>query len=1101
MEQEKPPNIYKHWRLWISMVLGIMVIYVITSISFYGKLVLKMPELNTGINLATDQLYKGLHDFDQRDNTITSTSADPWIEVKLEKEIPLRSIKIIVASLNTEQTNAQIYYASNGENFSGDKYVDFIMKKGENVINFPEGVSATNLRLDLTDVQGVSVNISSVDVKLNQNNLILFWLIFLGIALLYCGIASYVYFFSKNKDKSDKYVIKLLIIITAIFVVLYSKFIFGHYAYAFLDVGSDTIWGYAPNYQFLVQKILSGDFSMYSLNIGLGASTFSSITFFEFPFIILLFIFSGKNMYIGLLLATYLKYTLIAFFSFKYFQKLKFKNSIACICAVMWSYTGFNVLWGQHYWFLTGIVYFTLFMLLLENALQSTKKYWLFLVPVISVYSIINLYFLFSTLMFGGAYCIFRLYFIKKDRKTIINTTIRYIGFAILGILIGIAVSYNWINTFLESARSGIAAPISMFKFNLSPEYLTTLLGRFFSTSIFGTTNYSGINNLYEAPMLSTSMLIFGAILFVLKNNKKNIIFLLLIVISLISPVANFIFILTPTVERWYYVLAFVQIIVIGNYINELTSDKYYSNKFLDIATTIIPLFLLIVLYFGAKRLNMNLDNNILIFCGIFAILFWIITKLREYNKMKLNRIKILIMLTVCIEILVVNYPAINMRNMISIDQYHSFFENDTAEAVNYVKKNDDSLYRIKTYDHRGWLNDAEFYNYYGTDSYCSVSNKYYYEFIKNLQETDSAYSIANSSNYLDIAEENTAIQTLLGVKYITTQGQPPEGYDKYYQSNTVNVYKNTFSIPMGFAYYGSMSKQQYQDMTRQQKDLSLLNAFYTDDVEMKEFNKADLSQFDNKSISIFPSNQTNISTYGIDDVSIKNTIEGVTTNSSANLTCDFNKIGDNKTKGFEIGIDMESPMTGLSANIYFKKNGEEYTAQDVTSRYLIGGRRTYYVYVDAQTLTGIKIQPFAVDNDNIKRSVKIHNITVRQLNYDYDSVYLESAKQLESYSGENISYKNDMYTASFNNLQDKPAMFCVPIAYSQNWSAQINGVPTKIYRINDTMMGVVVEKGKSDIKLVWKTKGLPIAICISCISLLIYAAIIIAFIRKKGIS
>lgn len=236
MQQEKLKKIYKNPSFWRFIIFGVIVIYIIVSIFVYGRLVHELPKLSTDIMISTDQLYHELKDFDQNNTTITSTSADPSIMVNLEKEVSVKSLKIRITSLSTDQTNSQIYYASNGEEFSEDKYVEFIMKNGENIINFPEGISAKNLRLDLTDVKGVSFNIESIDVKFNQNNIILAWVILLLMEVLYCGIVTLVYFYNEENKwnyKIGRKDLKSLIINSVVifafcyvFVALYSyKFI------------------------------------------------------------------------------------------------------------------------------------------------------------------------------------------------------------------------------------------------------------------------------------------------------------------------------------------------------------------------------------------------------------------------------------------------------------------------------------------------------------------------------------------------------------------------------------------------------------------------------------------------------------------------------------------------------------------------------------------------------------------------------------------------------------------------------------------------------------------------------------------------------------
>lgn len=109
-----------------------------------------------------------------------------------------------------------------------------------------------------------------------------------------------------------------VVILTAIFFVLYFRFIDGTYIYAYKDIGSDTCEQYLPRMIFDVNNIISKNFRIYTLQRGLGAYYLNSLYTYLNPVNLPLLIFGEANIHWGLLLSLYLKYLCIAFFHFRF---------------------------------------------------------------------------------------------------------------------------------------------------------------------------------------------------------------------------------------------------------------------------------------------------------------------------------------------------------------------------------------------------------------------------------------------------------------------------------------------------------------------------------------------------------------------------------------------------------------------------------------------------------------------------------------------------------------------------------------------------------------------------------------------------------------
>lgn len=807
-------------------------------------------------------------------------------------------------------------------------------------------------------------------IRFNINNIL--QILFLTIIFVFftlIGINLFIKLFtnSQNNRKIKRLWFYITIWLASfVFCILYWRFIFGINIYAYSDIGSDTIWAYIPSYQSIINKFKERNFSLHNLNMGIGDYSF---LFEEFPFILILLFFNENNIYIGLILITYIKYFIIVLFSFYYFKSIKCKDSIACISTLFWCFTGFNVLWGQHYQFLTCIVYFTILMYCLENALKERKICWLLFSMVIAIYSINSgaLYFIFSSLIFMGLYILVRALYLKDGLFITLKNLLKYIIYTLWGLLMGLWSSFIWINAFFETSRASIPISINMLFPNLNTHYLITLLGRIFSASTFGINNYSGYSNLYEAPILNTSVLIFFSIVCMVYYNKNNLLIVFGVLISFIFPIVNFIFVLSPDVTRWYFIISFISVICIGKFFDKIDNDNLIVRKSTLLISIILPFGFITILKFITSKLNMYIDNSIVKLEILFILIYYILFMLIYCRKSKVKNMKLVFIIFGCLEIIFSNYSIVNNRGILMVEDFQKyFFINDTKKGIDYIKENDNSLYRIKTYNHSNWpwLNDSKIYNYYGLNTYNSINNKYYYNFINNLDDVNSFYNRAKNPNYLDIATENLAVQTLLGVKYITIDNpdNPPFGYELYAKFNSLNVYKNNNFVPIGFAYYNYIDKERYLSMTTQDKSLSLLSGFYLENLQLSDFKE-------------------------------------------------------------------------LVPN-YSEKNLSE--------------------------------------------------------------IYFESTKKLQENSAETISYKNGVYRATFNNRSDSNAMFCIPISYSKNWDAMVNDKNVDVYCINDCMIGIILETGKSEIVLEWKINNLNIINLISISSIGIYVFFVLGLVLPK---
>jgi hypothetical protein len=208
---------------------------------------------------------------------------------------------------------------------------------------------------------------------------------------------------------------KLLTLVSAICLILFFKYIFGDYLYIFVDIGSDTINSYYPFLNFLNRHINDG-FSLYSFNLGVGKSVLSYLL--VDPFSIFIYICPNEYIASSIIFSIILKILFLSFTSYKFLELLFKQRFLAIVGALAIAFSGFFILWGQHYIFSSTFIYVPLLLYGFELFLQKNKK---LVLIIASAFSILTIYVFFQISIFFCIYIIIRLfnstYIVGKKQK------------------------------------------------------------------------------------------------------------------------------------------------------------------------------------------------------------------------------------------------------------------------------------------------------------------------------------------------------------------------------------------------------------------------------------------------------------------------------------------------------------------------------------------------------------------------------------------------------------------------------------------------------------------------------------------------------------
>jgi uncharacterized membrane protein YfhO len=196
--------------------------------------------------------------------------------------------------------------------------------------------------------------------------------------------------------------------------VIYFNFFTGTSYFAYRDMGADTVDQYVPYYLDLVRKVGSGSLGTWNMSYGLGASFMSYQSWTLDPFCLVIvpltLLLGQERLSLVLVIAQGLKMLLCGLL-FDHVLTFYCKRPLSRIVgSALYSFCGFLLLWGQHYWIGASIVMTTLMMLMLELLMQrwTMPRFW-GLLAASATSIIMSTYSGYAVMLFSLAYALLRI--------------------------------------------------------------------------------------------------------------------------------------------------------------------------------------------------------------------------------------------------------------------------------------------------------------------------------------------------------------------------------------------------------------------------------------------------------------------------------------------------------------------------------------------------------------------------------------------------------------------------------------------------------------------------------------------------------------------
>lgn len=786
-------------------------------------------------------------------------------------------------------------------------------------------------------------------------------------------------------------------------------------------------------------------YPFYDLNLGMGGNTLSTLNWYGLtdPFYLFTAFIPENWLVYFYSILFYFRIFLggIVFIAFcKEYDGDDNRKAVSYIvAALVYCFSGFTVQGNIHIIFTHAIIYTPLMFLGVERNLKHKKTG--ILAASVFLYALSGFYYLYISSLGIAVYTIYHLVLERAKVKT----NIKKIFYLLKEYLVGLGLSaFVFIPTiygfFLSTRTDGSNVEKVFLSIGEIKELFANVFMAQFSTSRYVTNT--------QVMSLCTVGVICVIFTFANRKDKKNRNCILALLICAMIPAISWIMSgFGKVYDRWEILIVFY-----FAYLVLISWEKLFDAE--RTQKNVLGICFFPVLYCGFQNIREgNIKYAVIIIMYsiyLLMLLFCSWTKNKENRLLCVKIFSVLAVVSALVEWLCVfrTFSISEIRKYKTEDELIWEVESD-AYRIEYEEAFEGIGVRLG-------MNRSLLLGYNGIQQYFSIEN---YHYAKAFDEWD-AWELCYGNGGLD---QRTVLEALASVKYfIIRNGDDvvvPFGYEwiKNAQDEIWGLYENEYALPLAYAYDYVYDCESYSRTSGLEKQNIILKT------AVAESYAGDLPRQD--------SIDSNIETV---DVSIDEVKNG-----EYNGDCIY------AVEGTELTIEFQM----LPEKEYYLE-----TKQILPIKVEIGG----------ELLKSRTPMNLGNSSENKLRKIKIifeapaelARDSIQVLSYDLEDFTKDIDNRRRGVEESSIYFENNTFGVNVEFENEK--MLCVAIPYEKGWSATVDGISAKIYKINSMYMGIEIPQGRHQVILHYETPGLRIGLIISCVTL---GLIIIKLGRDKIIS
>lgn len=774
------------------------------------------------------------------------------------------------------------------------------------------------------------------------------------------------------------------------------------------------------------------------------------------------------------------------------------KNTAALLAGSMvYVFCGFSVFTAaRHPYFINPMIYLPFILTGVHRFLEK-KKPALYIVSV-AIAALSNFYFLYMIAIITAVYIIVTLIAqYRTDLTALLKKLIGLILATVLSAAMASVILFPIVNTFLHDARMD-----SETKFHLlyPAKFYRLFLAQLASFDLIG-----------SWTMMSYGVITVAAIylLFRLRKSGRLIVFFILSAAAMLTP-------------------------FIGHLLNGMS---YPSNRW-EFAFSLLCAYILVKLWPELVSLSRKEASRLLLFIVIYGIAaFWlcprdniaslwpelaigltavciIALKDPEQGEKTLKHTERLVLAAVLAGIFINGYfwfsPNFteNLSEFLYYGNFHKVIEKDSLDdkIKSFIEENHESI--LTRYSGRGFQKNASLRH--GTSStqfFWSLSNPYMAEYRTGLlMIEDRAQSYGNF-------DDGTFLNALAGVGYTVTgnKAMVPYGYEYLDEKNKLHLFKNKFTLPIGYTYDSYITCTEYEKLSavekaeammqgvvleQQEPELNLAEPVLTSErieyhAPLTEDAKSDVCCLDNSFVTLINDASCTIPVEGKAGAETILSLENLTFEGTSRIRLfnDDHRIDplDRYTPEMLKSLDaIERHQLELDDALYNEPDELDITLQAVhedgtTSTRLLKFGTPYFKWYANRKDYNVN---FGYSESPVKEirlhfsSRGIYGFDHMAFTYQPMTNYEQQVSKLAQNALEDYSFQNDTFTGNIH--LDQTGLLCLAIPYDAGWTAYVDGKETEILHANTAYMGLLLRPGDHDIRMIYQTPYLRIGGAVS---------------------
>ena len=706
--------------------------------------------------------------------------------------------------------------------------------------------------------QGMHFNTFSWMAVLTQMLILLFLLFLHGGRWSRTGLRQWV----------QEHPVRILtFLMVACAFLIFHEYIYGYRIFVFRDIGVDTTNQYVPVIFMMINKLKTGDLSFWEFNYGLGIDVLNSQSQICDPFNLIYYLLGyflkARVVLYAIGMVQILKCMLCGWLAWLFLNEFRFTRQAKILASCTCAFSGYLMLWGQHYLMGTACVFLLLIIWLEERSLRNRENLPWFTLAVAGVL-IFSVYIAYMAAVAAVVYLLVRVAMWKKDTgEQAGRILLQYLGAALAGFFLSAVIFLPvYYQQSVVSARLGEHMPFleTLFRPASARQYISALY-RFYSDNLQGIADYySGVLNYYEAPQLCFSAFFLPfLVLFYAEgigyNKRRRAVYIItaaMLAFVILSPAGALLFnMMVNTATRYTFVLLPAAAYVLASVLSRLG----HFHKIPIAAAWVAVIGSFAVFFLNRADLSADhLQGYLPVLCCLVAAGMFVVTipslKICRPETGRKGLQSGLPVLSVCLGILMLISAvwdgSITNNSRLTWDP-EAFFTNraflpEKDSVLTEAAKAEQDIFRVeKRFSDFSVWNDAVLQNYSGISYYNTTYNKYVCEFIEQVWPEviwDHSMVGAEYVQYMQDAD-NIQMASLLDLRYIyeDTLGEQRSlkntgtfldlGENK---DTGVTLFENPEADGFGIVFEKTMDEDRFLDLPAEQRKEVLQDTLVVDD-------------------------------------------------------------------------------------------------------------------------------------------------------------------------------------------------------------------------------------------------------------------------------